>query len=173
MQRRKFIVDERSKKKLEETATAVLGLFYVVCTIEMIIKVIITQEYMSIFGEFIILLSITFTFLIVQRLDKNYSPELPRKNNGEELSAENTTKAKLKRMLVYAKESIIFSIIFIVGQIAMDYFLKKQNITWNLDFFISQLAKIIIFSIVFFIGDTILTEKRIKKYNKWNEKLKE
>lgn len=171
MQKIKSVVDERSNRKLEETATGVLGLFYVVCTIEMIIKIIITHEYLSALGELIILLSVTFTFLIVQRLDKNYSPTLPRKNNSEELSAEETRKSRLKRMLIYAKESIISAIGFTIFSVAMDYFLKKQNITWNLDFFISQLGYIIIASIVFFIADTILKERRIKKYNKWNEKL--
>lgn len=173
MQRSKLVVDERSKRKLEETATGVLGIFYVVCTIEMIIKIIITHEYLSVLGELIIFLSVTFTFLIVQRLDKNYSPTLPRKNNGEEISTEKTTKAKLKRMLIYAKESIIFAIVFTISGVAMDYFLKKQDITWDLDFFINQLAQIIACSIMFFIGNALFKEQKIKKLNKWNEKLDE
>lgn len=173
MKRSKFVVDERSKRKLEETATAVLGLFYVVCTIEMMIKIIITHDGLSILGELIILLSVSFTFLIVQRLNKNYSPTLPRKNNGEELSAENTVKSKLYRMLSYAKESIIYVIGLQIFSIIMDYFLKKQAIIWNLAFFINQLVYIIIGSIVFFIVDAVIKERRIKKYNKWNEKLDE
>ena len=166
-------MDERNKRKLEETATAVLGLFYVVCTIEMIIKIIITQEYLSVLGELIILLSVTFTFLIVQKFDKSYSPTLPRKNNGQELSAEKTTKAKLKRMLIYAKESIVFAIVITISGVTMNYLLKKQAITWDIGFFINQLAQIIAYSIVFFTGDAIFKEQRIKKYNKWNEKLDE
>ena len=127
MQKIKFVVDERSKRKLEETATGVLGLFYVVCTIEMVIKIIITHKYLSVLGELVILLSVCFTFLIVQRLDKRYSPTLPRKNNGEELSAEKTIKSKLKRMLVYLNESIIYAIGFRIFSLAMDYFLKKNR----------------------------------------------
>lgn len=166
-------MDERRKKKLEETSIAVLGLFYVVCTLEMVIKLIVTHEFSSILGELIILLSITFTFLIARRFDKHYSPALPRKNNGEELSAEKTTKAKLKRIFIYAKESIIFSIALVVVDIAFNFFIKENNITFDLNFFISQLAKIIITFIPFFIIDTVLKERSIKKYNKWNEKLDE
>ena len=173
MQNRKFVVDERSKRKLEETATVVLALFYFVCTIEMLIKIIVTHDYLSILGELIILLSVTFTFLIVQRLDKNYSPTLPRKNNGEEISAERTRKSKLKRLLIYAKESLIFAIGLTVFSSIMDYFVKKQIITWNLELFISQLVKVVIISTMYFIFDTIINERRIKKYNKWNERLEE
>jgi cell shape-determining protein MreD len=173
MLKSKFVLDERSKRKLEETSTGVLGLFYVVCTIEMITKIIITHEYFSVLGELIILLLVTFTFLLVQKLDKNSSPMLPRKNNGEELSAEKTRKAKLKRFLVYAKESTLFSVVVTIISVAMDYFIKKQNITWNFEFFTNQLANTILFTIVFFIITAILKERSIKKYNKWNEKLEE
>jgi hypothetical protein len=173
MKRSRFVVDERRKRKLEETAVAVLGLFYVVCTIEMIIKLIVTREYSSVLGELIILLSVSFTFLIVQRLDKNYSPTLPRKSNGEELSAEKTASSRLKRLSIYAKESIIYAISFRFFSLAMDYFLKKQNISWNLEFIISELISIIATFIVLFIIDALLKERSIKKYNHWNEKLDE
>lgn len=171
MQKFKLVVDERSKRKLEETSIGVLGLFYVLCTIEMLIKIIITHDYLSILGELIIFFSVTFTFLIVQRFQKSYSPTLPRKNNGEELSAEKTRKAKLKRMFLYAKESIVSAIVFRILSVAMDYFLKEQTITWNLEFFIIQLPTIILTFIVFFIVDAIYKELRIKKYNKWDENL--
>ena len=173
MQNRKFVVDERSKRKLEETATVVLALFYFVCTIEMLIKIIVTHDYLSILGELIILLSVTFTFLIVQRLNKNYSPTLPRKNNGEEINAGRTRKSKLKRLLIYTRESLIFAIGLTVFSSIMDYFVKKQIITWNLELFISQLVKVVIISTMYFIFDTIINERRIKKYNKWNQKLEE
>lgn len=171
MQRKIFILDERSKKKFEETSIAVLGLFIIVCPIEMLIKIFTTRDPSSALGEVIILFSITATFLIVRRFDKNYSPTLPRKNNGEQLSAEKTRKAKLKRMLIYAKESLISAIIFIIGWAVMDYFLQKQNITWNLDFFINKLAGIIITFIMFFTINAILKERSVKKFNKSNEKL--
>ncbi|MBK1813128.1 hypothetical protein JHL18_21130 [Clostridium sp. YIM B02505] len=171
MGKSKFIMDERSKKKLEETATAVLGLFYVICTLEMIIKIIVTHDYSSTLGELIILLSVTFTFLIVQRFNRSYSPTLPRKNNGEELSAENTGKSKLRRLLIYAKESVIFAISLTVFSLIMDYILKKQDVTRNLEFWVNQLLSIILGSAVIFIIDTLLKERKIKKYNKWNENL--
>lgn len=137
----------------------------------MLIKIIITHGFSSVLGEVIILLSITATFLTVHRLDKNYSPTLPRKNNGEQLNSERTRRAKLKRMLVYAKESIITAIGFRIAWVVMDYFLKRQNIIWSLDFFINQLINIIIIFIVFFTINAILKERRIKKFNTWNEKL--
>jgi len=171
MQMRKFILDERSKKKLEETATVVLALFYIVCPIEMLIKIITTHDFSSALGEVIILLSITATFPTVHRLDKNYSPTLPRKNNGEQLSSEKTRRSKLKTMLVYAKESIITAIGFRTVWVVMDYFLKKQSIICYLSFFINQLINIIIIFIVFFTIDAILKERKIKKFNKCNEKL--
>lgn len=166
-------MDERSKRKLEETSTAVLGLFYVICTIEMIIKIIITGDGLSVLGEIIILFSVIVTFFIVQRFDRSYSPALPRKNNGEELIAAETTKARIKRFLIYLKEAVIFALGITIFGIIMDCIIKKQGIIWNLDFFINQLAKIILDSIVFFIGDAIYKEHKIKKYNKWNKKLDE
>jgi hypothetical protein len=164
-------IDERSKRKLEETATGVLGLFYVICTLEMIIKLMVTKDISSISGEFIIFLSTIFTFLIVQSFHRSYSPTLPRKNNGELLSAENTKQAKHKRLLTYAKEAFIFSISFTVFSVVMDYLTKKQNITYNLEFLVSQLFKVIIYFILIFILDTFMKERKIKKYNKWNDNL--
>ncbi|WP_183277797.1 hypothetical protein [Clostridium fungisolvens] len=164
-------IDERSKRRLEETATGVLGLFYVICTFEMIIKLMVTKDITSILGEFIIFLSVIFTFLIVQRFHRSYSPTLPRKNNGELLSPENTKQAKHKRLLIYAKDSFVYSISFTAFSVVMDYLTKKQNITFNLEFFVSQFFKIILYFIPFFILDTLLKERKIKKYNKWNENL--
>ncbi len=169
----KFIMDERSKGNLEETATAVLALFYVVCTIEMLIKLIVTHEYLSIVGELVILLSVSITFSIVQRFHSNYSPMLPRKNNGEELSAERTLKSKLNRMFTYGKEAIIFAIGLRIFSIALDYFLKKQTMDWSLAFFSKELVNIVLAAIVFFIINAIWKERRIKKYNKWNETMEE
>ncbi|GFZ30094.1 hypothetical protein CSC2_06200 [Clostridium zeae] len=162
-------IDERSKRKLEETATGVLGLFYVICTLEMIIKLMVTKDISSILGEFIIFLSVIFTFLIVQRFHRSYSPTLPRKNNGELLSAENTKQAKHKRLLIYAKDSFVYSISFTAFSVVMDYLTKKQDIIFNLEFFVSQFFKIILYFIPFFILDTLLKERKIKKYNKWND----
>lgn len=164
-------IDERSKRKLEETATGVLGLFYVICTLEMIIKFFVTKDISSILGEFIIFLSVIFTFLIVQRFHRSYSPTLPRKNNGELLSAENTKQARHKRLLTYAKEAFIFSISFTVFSLIMDSLATKQNINFNLEFLVSQLFKIIIYFILIFIFDTLFKERKIKKYNKWNNDL--
>ncbi|GKU30465.1 DUF6773 family protein [Clostridium folliculivorans] len=164
-------IDERSKRKLEETATGVLGLFYVICTFEMIIKFFVTKDISSILGEFIIFLSVIFTFLIVQRFHRSYSPTLPRKNNGELLSAENTKQAKHKRLLIYAKDSFVYSISFTAFSVVMDYLTKKQDITFNLEFFVSQFFKIILYFIPFFILDSLLKERKIKKYNKWNDDL--
>lgn len=165
MQRKMFILDERSKKQLEETATVILSLFYIVCPIEMLIKIITTHGSSSVLGEAIILFSITITFLIVHRLEKNYSPILPRKNHGEQLSCERTRKAKLKRMLVYAKESIITAIGFRIFWVGMDFFLKKQSIVWNLNFFINQLINVIIIFIIFFAINAISKERSIKNFN--------
>ena len=47
----KFILDERIKRKLQETSIAVLGIFYIVCILEMILKIIITNEYNSSFDQ--------------------------------------------------------------------------------------------------------------------------
>lgn len=167
----KLVFDERSKRKFEETATAVLGLFYIVCPIEMLIKIIITHDPSTILGEAFILISVTAAFLTVHRLDKNYFPSLPRKNNGELLNAEKTRRAKLQRMVIYAKESIITATGFIIFWGGMDYFLYKQRITWDVTFFIDKLANIIIASIICFTINSIYKERRIKAFNKLNEKL--
>ncbi len=164
-------MDERTKRKLEETATVVLGLFYFICPIEMIVKLIVTDGNSSILGEIIIFLTITFTFLIIQRFHRSYSPQLPRKSNGEELSTEKTSKAKIKRLLMYAKESLLFSISFIVISIIMDHILKKQELTWNLEFFTNQLLNLLLIFMVIFIINTFLKEQKIKRYDKWNENL--
>lgn len=171
MQRKKFILDERRKRKLEETSTDVLALFYIVCTLEMIIKLFVTRDISSVFGELIILFSITLTFLIVQRFDKNYSPTLPRKSNGEQLSPEQTGKEKRKRMLIYAKESILSATGFVIVWGVMDYFLQKQSIIWNLNYFINKLVDILLTFIIFFIINSIYKERKIKKFNKSNESL--
>lgn len=171
MQRKKFILDERSKRKLEETSTAVLALFYIVCTLEIIIKLFVTREIFSVLGELMILLSVTFTFLIVQRFDKNYSPTLPRKRNGEQLSPEQTKKEKRKRLLIYARESILSAAGFIIVWAVMDYFLQKQSIIWNLNYFMNKLVDILLTFIIFFIIDSIYKERKIKKFNKSNESL--
>jgi hypothetical protein len=171
MPRKKFVLDERSIKNLEETAMDVLVLFYIVCPIEMLIKVNTTHNSSSVIGEVIILFSITATFTIVHRLDKDYSPTLPRKNNGEQLSAEKTRRAKQKRMLIYAKESIINATGLIIGWIGLDCFLQNQSITWNLTFFVNKFIYIIIGAIIFFIINSISKERRIKDFNKSNEKL--
>ena len=171
MQRRIFMLDERTKKKLEETSMVVLLLFYIVCPVEMLIKIITTHDFLSVLGEIIILLSITATFSAVNRFGKNYEPTLPRKNNGEQLSAEQTKVAKHDRMLIYAKESLITAIGFIIALEVIDYLLQKQNITWSLNFLINQLVTIIIASIIFFTINFIYKERRISNFNKSNGKL--
>ena len=170
MHKCKFVFDERRKSKLEENSVVVLMLFFVLCPIEMLIKMVITRDYSSILGEFSIYISILFTFLIVHRYNRNYSPIIPRKNNGEEYDTAKTGKAKLKRMLSYAKESIIFIIGFSILMTAMDYLIKNQKITWNLEFFISQLAYILITFILIFICDYFYKEHKIKVYNRWEDK---
>lgn len=171
MHNKKLLIDERSYKKLLETATVVLLLFYIVCPVEMLIKIIVTRDPTEVLGEIIILLSITTVFLIVHRLDKDYSPTLPRKSNGEQLSAEETKVAKQKRMLIYLKESILSTVGLIVAFEVFDYFLKKQIIIFDINYFINKLISIVFISIIFFTINSIYNEKKIKAYNKSNDKL--
>lgn len=163
-------LDERSKRKLEESSTVVLLMFYIVCPLEMIIKMIVTRDPSSALGELIIYFLVIFTFPIVQRLNKNYSPLLPRKDNGEELSTGNTKLLKCYRLLYYVKDSLRFAFMITIFSLILNYFLHGQELSRSSELIKTQMSQFLIYFIVFFVITAIGNERKIKKYNLWNKR---
>lgn len=150
----------------DEMQEKVLGRACIVCTIVTVIYLLIEATYKCIMTKDILnstweIALVIIIFIILKLGTKNQKEmNLPKSILGNTLPTEKTISARIKRMIAYVFDSILFAAISVFFSYILD--------STNTNYLIFEAISSFMISLVI---DYKIGEKRCKKYEEWEESL--